>query len=128
MANERLETNGILNNQSAGTLIFLGGACRTIVKISLAMPIGTTNIVAAGGAGTYIYVVGWQFSCDTDATTFKFTDSTPADLTAVQTFMKGGGEVVFPYKTLLLKTAANTILQGVSLVGNVTGTVWYCQF
>jgi len=128
MANERLETNGILNNQADGTQIYLGGAWRTIAFIKFACPAGTTDIIA-GVALQKIYVLGFQFSCDTDATTFKWVEETTGDLTNAQTFMKGGGEVVFPYKTLLFQTAVVLKkLQGTATVGTVTGTVWYVRF
>lgn len=115
------------SNLTDAEKIFINGAWRTILKVSKAMAAGTTDIVDPAGAFS-VYVVGWQFSCDTDATTLKFIDSTPADLTLVQTFMKGGGEVVFPSGIVLLKTASTKKFQATVAVGTVTGTFWYVVF
>lgn len=115
-------------NRDDAAKVFIGGRWRTILQKSVSCAAGaTTDIVDPAGAFS-VYVVGYKFSCDTDATTFSFIDSTPTTLTVAATYMKGGGEVVFPYKTKLLVTANSKKLQGVTVTGIVVVTVWYVVF
>lgn len=68
---------------------------RTITQVAVAQGStpGTTDLVAAPGAGLKIYVVTIVLS-DTAAGTFKFTEGTgPTDLTGAMPFAANGGMV-----------------------------------
>ena len=130
-AGAAIEDGGHLDKIQAASeadyIVFLGTA-RQVSRVAFAVNAVTATVIAAVAAQK-IYVVGIEFSVDTDATTFKLTENTVGDLHAAQTFMKGGGKVVGDRKTILYATTTvNKALDITTAVGKATGSLWYCQF
>lgn len=130
-AGAAIEDGGHLDKIQAASeadyIVFLGTA-RQVSRVAFDVNAVTTTVIAAVAAQK-IYVVGIEFSVDTDATTFKLTENTIGDLHAAQTFMKGGGKVVGDRKTILYATTTvNKALDITTAAGKATGSIWYCQF
>lgn len=130
-AGAAIETGGhleLVETALEADQVVIAGVAHTVSRVAFDVNAGTTSVVAAVAAKK-IYVVGLEFSVDTDATTFKLTENTVGDLHAAQTFMKGGGKVVGDRKTVLYATTtANKELDVTTAGGKATGSLWYCQF
>lgn len=101
---------------------------RTITQVAITQgAAGSTDLVAAPGAGARIYVVSIVLTADA-AGTFKFTEGTgPTDLTGVIPVAQFGGFVVLGngYDPVLQTNTANSKLTVISATSKVFGWIRY---